>query len=236
MAEARDAGRRRLPLFLFLPMLVILIGLGTWQMERRAWKDGLLADITAGLTRPAAALPATIPDPESWAWRAVSLDGVWDHAHEMHLVGRTLDGRAGIHVVTPLLRTDGGPAVIVDRGWAPGADATIDRPAGAVHVEGIARTTAPQGTFQPDNDAADNQWFWIELPAMADAAGLSAAAPVLVDAAAGTSPDLYPVGGQSRIDLPNDHLQYAITWYAFAAILSAIFLLDRRRTRRTDTP
>jgi surfeit locus 1 family protein len=226
--------RRRLPLLLALPMLAILLGLGTWQMERRAWKEGLLADIAAGLARPPAALPAAIPHPEAWAWRPVSVDGVWDHRHEMHLLGRTLDGRAGLHIVTPLLRSDGGPAVIVDRGWAPDADAAIDRPSGPVHLEGIARLPGPQGAFQPGNDAATNQWFWIDLPAMADAAGLSAAAPVVVDAAAGPDVGVYPVGGQSRIDLPNDHLQYAITWYAFAAILIAIFLLDRRRTRRTD--
>lgn len=233
---AESARRGRLPLFLFLPMLAILIGLGTWQVERRAWKEGLLADIAAGLARPPAALPAAIADPEAWAWRPVSIEGVWDHAHEMHLLGRTLDGRAGIHVVTPLLRSDGGPAVIVDRGWAPAADAAIDRPQGAVHLEGIARIPAEQGTFQPDNDAPGNQWFWVDLPAMADAAGLSAAAPVLVDAAAGPDPARYPVGGQSRVDLPNDHLQYAITWYAFALILTAVFLLDRRRARRSDTP
>lgn len=215
-------------------MLAILLGLGTWQMERRAWKEGLLAEIAAGLSRPAEPLPAVIADPAAWAWRPVSIDGTWDHAHEMHLVGRTLDGRAGIHVVTPLLRTDGGPAVIVDRGWAPSADAAIDRPQGPVHLEGIARVPGAQGTFQPDNDAGGNQWFWIDLPAMADAAGLSMAAPVLVDAAAGPDADRYPIGGQSRVDLPNDHLQYAVTWYAFAAILIAIFLLDRRR--RSDTP
>ncbi len=245
-------GRRLVPLLLMLPMLAILLALGTWQLERRAWKADLLERIEAGLRGPAAPLPADIGDPAGWEWRRVTVEGRFDHAAEMRLLARTHEGRVGIHLVTPLLRPEG-PPVLIDRGWVPETGLTasdapgetpaaaIARPEGPVTVEGVARLPAGPGWMQPDNDPPANRWFWIDLTAMAEAAGLDAVAPLLIEALPGgqedvgqaaNGPEAYPTGIAPRVDLPNNHLQYAITWYAFAAILIAIFLVDRRSDRR----
>jgi surfeit locus 1 family protein len=214
-----------------------MLGLGIWQLERLAWKTDLIDRIEHGLAAPPAPLPARLDDPV-FDYRHVTVTGRFDDVHAFRLLARVNDGAAGIQVVTPLLRDDGGPVVMVNRGWVPlGADgkpaAYAPPPAGTVTVEGVARRPLPQGWMQPDNSPATNEWFWADLPAMAAAAGLGAAAPVVVEQAAGPDRARYPLGGQTNIDLPNNHLEYAITWFGFAVILVAIYLLHHLRRGRT---
>jgi Uncharacterized conserved protein len=136
--------------------------------------------------------------------------------------------------VTPLMLEDGKTAVLVDRGWVP-----IDRQApdsrragqgpGQVPVAGIARQPAKPGAFTPDNRPDQNRWYWPDLTAMAAHAGLLQVAPLLLEAGPAANPGGLPVGGQNYINLPNNHLQYAITWYSLAAVLVVIYLVSRRR-------
>jgi len=224
------------PTVFLIPALALLIGLGIWQLERRVWKTDLIERIEHGLAATPAPLPAEIYDP-AFDYRHVTVTGRFDPAHEFRLLARVHDGSAGIQVVSPLIRDDGGPAVMVNRGWVPlGADgkpAAYDPPPpGPVTVEGVARRPLPQGWMQPANNAATNEWFWIDLPAMAAAAGLAGAAPVVVELTPGPDQTRPPIGGQTIVELPNDHLQYAITWFSFAAILIAIYLLHHLRRGR----
>jgi surfeit locus 1 family protein len=223
------------PTVFLIPALVLMLGLGTWQLERLAWKTELIDRIERGLALPPAPLPAEI-DP-GFDYRHVTVTGRFDAVHAFRLLARVHDGVAGIQVVMPLIRDDGGPAVMVNRGWVPlgpdGKPAAYDPPPeGMVTVEGVARRPLPQGWMQPDNSPATNEWFWVDLPAMAAAAGLDRAAPVVVELTAGPDRMRYPLGGQTKVDLPNDHLQYAITWFGFAAILVAIYLLHHLRRGR----
>lgn len=224
------------PTVFLIPALALMLGLGIWQLERLAWKTDLIDRIERGLSAPPAPLPATIDDP-GFDYRHVTVTGRFDAVHAFRLLARVHDGAAGIQVVTPLIRDDGGPAVMVNRGWVPlgpdGKPAAYDLPPeGTVTVEGVARRPLPQGWMQPDNSPATNEWFWVDLPAMAGAAGLDRAAPVVVEQAAGPDATRFPIGGQTQVDLPNDHLQYAITWFGFAAILVAIYLLHHLRRGR----
>jgi surfeit locus 1 family protein len=219
-----------------IPALALTIGLGVWQLERRAWKADLLARIQIGIDNPAVPLPSGIDDPAAWAWRQVTVEGRFDHAHELYLVGRAYEGRNGLHVVTPLLRADGGQPVLVDRGWVPlerqdPAARAAGLPDGVVTVAGVLRRPPDRGWMQPDNDPAGNHWFWIDLPAMAESAGLTAAVPMILEAAPGADPTILPIGGQTRIDLPNDHLAYAVTWFSFAGILLVIYVISHLRRR-----
>ena len=81
----------------------------------------------------------------------------------------------------------------------------------------------------PDNRPDLNYWFWVDLPAMAEATGLSDVAPFYIDADATPNPGGWPKGGVTQIDLPNDHLQYAITWFALAAAAVAVYAVWRRQ-------
>lgn len=207
---------------------ILLIGLGTWQLQRLSWKVGLIRHIQSQMAAPPVPLPAAIADPAAFDFRAVTVTGTLRPDREMRLIEQLLHGQVGDRIVEPLVRPDGGTVLVV-RGWVPAdraapASRPGSEPQGTVAIAGVARVPAPQGWMQPENQPAANQWFWIDLKAMARAAGVAAVAPVVVYEAAGQAGQL-PVGGPPIIDLPNNHLQYALTWYGLALALVVIFVL-----------
>ncbi len=218
-----------------LPAFVVLLGLGTWQVQRLEWKQELIADRAAALDLPAAPLPVDGAPLATFDYRRVSVTGRFLHNAEFHLGPRVFRGQVGLHVVTPFERS-GGPIVLVDRGWVPEAARAASaraegQVAGTVTLEGVARTDSPHNVFTPSNDAAANQWFWIDIAAMAKHAGI-ALQPAFVEAGTAPNPGALPIGGQTRVELPNNHLGYAVTWYALAAALAVIYTIYHRRCRR----
>ena len=218
-----------------LPALVALLGLGTWQLQRLAWKTELIAFREAQLAAPAIPLPAEISDAgEALAaleYRRVTVAGEFLHDREIYLA-TSRRGRVGFAMITPLRRT-GGATVLVDRGWAPAAAREAARRPrgqieGTVAVEGVVRRAGRRGWFTPDNDPAENYWFWLDIPAMAAFAGIDAA-PVVVVAGPASNPGGLPIGAEMRVGLRNDHLGYALIWYALAAALAVIYFLSQRR-------
>ena len=101
--------------------------------------------------------------------------------------------------------------------------------AGTVSLDGVTRVPPPPGRFTPDN--MPGQWYWIDIPAMAAAAGV-ALLPFVVEAGSVENPGGLPIGGQTRVDIPNAHLGYAFTWFSLAAILVVITALFHRRQSR----
>ena len=209
---------------------LILLGLGTWQMERLRWKEGLLADIT----RQAGATPVTAPDSASNLpeYTPVHVEGIFQHDLELLLIPRTRAGVAGAHVLTPLVRPDG-RAILVNRGFVPvefqpAATRRAGNPSGPVRVEGLLRLEHPPGPFVPANDPADGAWYSVDLAAMARATGLELA-DYVVDAGAAPNPGGWPEGGQTNVAIRNTHLGYALTWYGLAAVLAVcVSVLGRR--------
>jgi surfeit locus 1 family protein len=225
---------RKWPTILTIAMLPILIGLGTWQLHRRVWKENLLASIAAGMNAPSIALADRIDDPQGLQFHAVSVRGRLDPDHEFHLYGRTFDGKAGIHLVVPLIRDSGDP-VLVDRGFVPfdqgSTLATYAKPAGPVELPGVVRTPEPAGWFMPASRPDDNIWYSVDIAAMAAASGLSLA-PIYVAAKPSGDPG-WPrgTGGTEALGIRNEHLNYAIFWYSMAAALVAIYILSSRGRR-----
>lgn len=239
-------GRFRLslwPTLFAIPAMAAMVGLGVWQLHRLEAKSVLLERIEAGLAAEPVRLPADIADPEDWDYRRAVVTGLLLHDRELFLASRSHRGRVGLHVVTPLRRTDAGaagPVVLVNRGWVPTerrdrASRTDGLPEQPVTVSGILRRPAERGWMVPDNEPDANLWFWADLPAMAAAAGIAPAAPVILEADGDAAGGALPIGGQTRLDIPNNHLQYAITWFAFAVILMVIYVLYHRgRTDHAD--
>ena len=227
------------PTLFTLPALIVLVGLGIWQLERLQWKEALIAERAARASAEPIALPAAgaaLP-PDDLAeldYRRAIATGEFLHDRELYLAARTRAGAVGYQVVTPLRQADGA-IVLVNRGWVPDklknpATRPQGQVAGMVAIDGAMRAPSSQHWLQPDNEPAKNIWFWADLPAMAVAAGVSdKLVPVFLEAGPAENPGGYPIGGQAHVNLPNDHLQYAITWFCLALALAVIYLVYHRR-------
>lgn len=218
----------------------LLAGLGTWQLQRLSWKLGLLHRIETRLAEAPVPLPAAGIVPDDWQYRRVFVDGRFDHAKEIHLYAASKRGEPGFLIFTPLERPDGS-TVFVDRGWVPTErkDAKTraeGQVAGPVHVVGIVRLPWPRHPFVAQNLPGENLWFYGDIDAMARQAGVTRYAPVFVDADATPNPGGLPEGGQTRVNVPNDHLQYALTWFGLAAVLLVMFGYAHLRREETDGP
>jgi surfeit locus 1 family protein len=153
----------------------------------------------------------------------------------MYLAARSHRGNAGYHVITPLAVVSG--HVLVNRGWIPldrksPATRKVGNVEGAVTVEGYLRAETGPGWFTPDNEPGKNFWFYVDIAAMAKAHGIVSVERFYVEAGPAENPGGFPIGGVTRFEIPNDHLQYAITWYAMALIGIVIYLLYHRRRAR----
>ncbi len=222
--------------------LAVLVALGTWQMQRLAWKEQLLAEIAERRTEAPVTLPALEAMKASGGdieYRPVTLSGTFDHARERHFLA-TWNGQSGYHVYTPLRLADG-RFVLVNRGFVPyeRKDAQ-SRPEGQVAGErtitGLARDRLSEkpSSLVPDNDTAKNVFYWKDLDAMAASAGIAPEARLgfFVDADPTPNPGGLPIGGVTQFDLPNNHLQYALTWYGLAVALVGVSGFYLWRSRR----
>jgi len=210
------------PTLFVLAGLAVLLGLGIWQLERRQWKEGLIAAREAGLAAQPAPLPSTLAAARPLEYHRVTATGrlLGDRALDLHATSAA--GALGWHVLTPLLLDDGS-AVLVQGAFT--TDAKAGAMTGTQSVTGLLRIPAPsRGWFVPNDRPERNEWFAVDVPAMAAAAKLERLLPFYVDAS-----------GERPPDLPNDHLQYAITWFALAAALVVVYILVLRRRRGEQT-
>ena len=217
------------------PGLALLLGLGTWQLERLEWKNALIAERDSRMAAPVASFDIDSQPLGPLNFRRVSVRGEFLHHQEFHLLSRTSKGRAGIHVVTPLIprpEIAGHPTILVNRGWVPNALSDPGRrhegqTSGIVVVEGIARTeVGRQGWFAPENDPAGGVWHRLDVGQISDVLGLP---PFVIEAGPALNLGGFPIGGQTRVQIRNDHLGYAIIWYTLAAALAVIYLLFVRQ-------
>ena len=220
--------------------LALLVGLGAWQIQRLFWKLDLIEQIETRLAAPLAALPSGPTDPTEWRYRRVFVEGVFRHDREIHLYAANTRGLPGFLVITPLEQPDGS-IVFVNRGWVP--DSRKDpgtrqtgQVQGPVRVVGIVRAPWPRHAFVGKNLPERNVWFYGDIDAMAAHLGIRNYARVFVDADATPNPGGLPVGGQTRVRLSNNHLQYAITWFALAMVLTAMFVYAHRQPGDSNLP
>ncbi|MBW5439728.1 SURF1 family protein [Bradyrhizobium canariense] len=224
----RDAAHPSLWLtVLSLAAIALLIALGVWQIERRAWKLALIDRVEQRVHAPA----QPIPSPAAWPtvsaandeYRHVSVSGRFMHDRETLVQAVTEEG-PGYWVLTPLRRDDG-TLVLVNRGFVPSdrRDVSTRRdgnPQGEVEITGFLRVTEPKGGFLRTNVPEHNRWYSRDVTAIAAARGLDHVAPFFVDADAGSQSGGGPIGGLTVISFPNNHLIYALTWFALAFMLA----------------
>ena len=215
-------------------MLAILVGLGVWQLQRLQWKLALIAQVNGQMAAAPLSLDAARRlGSEAMQYRRVALRGIFDHAEENYVFTTDAAGEAVYHVLTPLFAEESCSRcnhwLMVDRGEVPKdrLDPALRRPGnivGTVAVTGVWRTPDPPGAFTPSPDLAHRVWYARDLAGMAKADRLTLSAPVVIEADATPNPGGWPKGGQTVVDLPNNHLQYAITWFGLAAGLAGIWI------------
>src|SRR3954463_6251595 len=211
------------------------LSLGIWQLERLQWETNLIAERRAAVQAAPAPLPMTLDEARRLEFHPVIAEGVFLNDKEIFLGAASPGGGSpGFQVVTPLRLKDG-RIVFVNRGFISSALKNPEKRAegqvaGPVRVAGLLRLPHGRpGWLVPDNRPDLNYWFWVDLPAMAAATGLSDVMPFYIDADATPNPGGWPKGGVTQIDLPNDHLQYAITWFALAVSAVAVSAVWRRQ-------
>lgn len=228
----------------------VLLALGTWQLSRLEEKEALLARIDDRLDQSPLSLEELIAIQaagEDIEYRPVSVSGLFDHANEQHFFA-THKGLSGYYVYTPLV--SGEHLLFINRGFVPfDMKDAVTRPEslpdGVVKITGLARRTLSQkpSFIVPDNDPDKNIFYWKEIGLMAARAGLAddpRLLSIFVDVNADPAQEQIPVGGVTRIELPNNHFQYALTWYGLAGALFVISIAwifgRKKRTGQSPSP
>jgi surfeit locus 1 family protein len=228
----------------------ILIGLGVWQIQRKAWKEGLIADLTVRLAAPPQALPPARDWPALDAakdeYRRVRFTAQFDNSKEALVFASAsgfrpdvADAGPGYWVFTPARLADGG-IVMVNRGFVPDARKSpqtrqAGEVSGPVTLVGAMRWPDSRHWFTPADDAAHNLWFLRDPAAIAAAKGIGSVAPFYVEQEAPVPPGGLPQPGKLMVSLPDNHLQYALTWFGLAAVLAGTFIAWIRTSGRAST-
>lgn len=217
-----------LPLFFGILGTVVLVSLGTWQLQRLTWKEGVIAEINLRI----ASDPVALPDPIDMArdkYLPVAVSGIITE-DEIHLLASTRDAGAVYRLVSAFV-TDGGRRIMIDRGWIKTADKESPRLAHAVDVVGNLHWPDERDSYTPADDVDGNIWFARDVKQMAEVLGTE---PVLVivreDSDQGAIATPLPVDTAA---LPNNHLEYVLTWYGLAIVWVAMTLYYLRRMRKT---
>jgi surfeit locus 1 family protein len=223
------------PSVVALGALAVLVSLGTWQVERKAWKEALIATVTERFAAP----PGVLPPPAQWSaldpandeFRRVAFPAEFLNDKEALVYTTGSSMRAGTSgpgywVFTPA-RVAGG-IVMVNRGFVPETRRDpATRPqgqiAGAVDIVGVLRWPERPGVFTPDADPAKNLWFARDPAGMAAAKGVGPVAPFYVEQEAPAVPGGLPEAEKLQPSFPNNHLGYAMTWYGLALVLVGSF-------------
>ncbi|MBI6628947.1 SURF1 family protein [Pontibaca salina] len=205
-----------------------LIGLGVWQMNRLAWKHSVLTEIDRRIAADPVTLPVN-PDPEADKYMPVQVTGRVG-SEELHVLVSIKHVGPGYRLIAPFV-TDEGRRILLDRGFVPSDEKDAPRNHGAMTVTGNLHWPQESDSYTPETEFDTNIWYARDVPAMAAALETE---PVMLVARNSTGPAVTALPVDTR-GIPNDHLQYAITWFSLALIwvaMTASFLW-RTRARKT---
>lgn len=225
---------RRLAFALFIGLggLAVLVGLGLWQMQRLEWKEALIADLEARLSQPAIVVSGNESVGDDNLRRARAVGRFVDAEPARFLTSLKPHGPG--HRLISAFQLEQGERILVDRGYLPDHTPLPAPPTGPVELTGALQWPNEISSFTPDPNLAERLWFARDVPSLAAALGTRPVMLVL-DAQPGASPTDWPKPMPVSVDLPNDHLGYAVTWFSLAAIwLVMTALLMRGRIGSAD--
>lgn len=212
-----------------IPILIALLLLGQWQVERLNWKLGLIEQIELRATKEAVSLPADYSNLTILEYVNVSVTGVFNNFQEMTHYSVGPNGEAGYDLYTPFV-TDKGRIIIVNRGWVMENMKNKDiRPdtiiEGVVTIEGLLRKPSEKLWYGPNNEPENNIWFYGDIEGMAKAQEISEVYPMFLYASKVDGDNGFPVAGRTELNIINNHLDYALTWFGLAIVLVGIYFI-----------
>lgn len=228
-----------------LIILVAMIQLGFWQLDRLEQRRALNASLIAASEGPATTLTGEPIDPAEFHFRRVRVTGVYDNAESIVLRNQTLEGVSGVHLLTPLRISGSDQAVLVDRGWLPEdrrqpEDLLPFTETDAVTIEGVARRSQsrPESALAPldlplPGETRIHAWVRVDIPRIEEQVGYDLL-PIFIEQSAhtaGTDNSLPRPRSLAALD-EGPHLGYAIQWFTFSAILMVVYTLLLRQELR----
>ncbi len=238
---AADAAAQRrgvlVPSIAAIVAFAVLVSLGMWQLDRMAWKEGLIATIEQRLSAPPVALPAAATwsgltaGQDEFLRVAMTAEFLHDREAAVYTIGSSMrdgaGGSPGYWIFTPA-RLGDGAVVMVNRGFVPeGKQDPATRPdgevAGPINMVGVLRWPERPNLFTPAADPRRNIWFSRDSGDIAAAKGISAA-PFYVELEGPDPPGGLPQAGRLHAVLPNNHFGYALTWFGLATVLTGVYV------------
>lgn len=214
---------------------VTLIMLGTWQVQRMHWKADILDAVSNAQTLPAVEFPAEDALNDEWEYRRVELTGTFIPYNDFKLLSRIHKGDIGFHVLEPFKLKDG-RHVLVNRGFVPNAyKGDYKTPVGEMTITGSLHVPDDKNMFTPENPKDSSDMYWTDLTHISNLTAIDFSTDMVVfeDDIQGDDP---LIGGQLRIDIPNNHKKYAFFWYTMALILAImvfiVFLKQKKQGAR----
>jgi surfeit locus 1 family protein len=237
------------PALFALAAFVTFVGLGTWQIQRKAWKEALIATLEQRLS----AAPVDLPPREQWG----RLDPAKDEFRHVKFFAAFVPGaEALVYAGSSALRSDvsgpgywvlaparlpAGGLIVINRGFVPEgrqdpATRSGSEIVGNAELVGVMRWPEPRGTFSPKDQPERNLWFVRDPVAIASAKGWGDVAPFFIELESPQPPGGLPRAGALKVSLRNEHLQYAITWYGLAVVVVVMFAFWLRARRQAPHP
>lgn len=227
MTEKRRSTGVLISLSIFAALLFTgLVSLGVWQIHRLQWKRALIHQVETRIhDRPR---PAPLLAGPNDTYLRIMTRGRFLHDRATLVQASAIRG-PGYWVMTPMI-TDGGFTMIVNRGFVPpDRRSSYDRPAGTVRIVGLLRQTEPGGGFLRANDPKAGRWYSRDVTAISRAHDLPApVANYFLDQEHSPDSGTLPIGGLTIVSFPNNHLPYAITWFALAAMVAGAYIVVMR--------
>jgi len=203
---------------------IILLSLGTWQLERLKWKQSLLKQISEQTSLPAIDLSySIIHNIKKYKNRKIKLEGNFSYDLSLTIFSRVYKGEVGRHMIVPMETKYGW--LLVNKGFIPEKNYTDYLKEGYspfIKIEGIIHLPDYKSYFTPENNVNKGEWYYLNIEEIKQYIDLPLLEFVVFEAKSDNSAR-FPIAGQYRYNnIPNDHLQYALTWFSLAIVLFII--------------
>lgn len=223
------------PVLIGLGGFLVLVALGVWQFSKVQWKNGIIAAAEQRLESAPIALP-TAPNADRDDYLRVALAGTFAHGEESYFLSSKPPFGPGFNIITPFDTKDG-RRILVDRGFVPQtlrdpAARTETTKSGLQELEGVLRWPQDTSFWTPEANLSKREWYSREVAPLAQALGTE---PVLVVEAAADRTG-WPRGSEAQVNIRNQHLPYAVQWFAIAAVWALMSLFWLRKVARSDAP